>query len=347
MNKKRFLAVLLGIFVSALMLAGCDKKIYITTGLKDTELFKLSGEACRLSEVLLVLMTEKSRYEEELGSDIWVSENWNIDITLEDEIKQKVKNEMVELKSIARFADNQKLALSEDEKTAISNAAAEFYATFSDEQKELLGVTLEDIESLYTSFYKAEKVYEKLTADAEAEVSDEAARVIEVNYIFIATCKLDENNNKIQYTEEELAAANEKLTKVQEALSIGSDFKSLAEQYSDSTEYSRKFARGEMLESIEKVAFELKDGEISEAIQTDDGYYFLYCVSDYLKTETEVKKAEMENDIRKEAYNSIYTPFKSEQTLEFNSDRWEDIKLSDYEAVDTTELYSIYNKWMQ
>ena len=329
--------------VSAMV--GCDKKIYITTGLKDSELFKISGEACRLSEVLLVLMTEKSRYEQELGNEIWISAAENAEKTLEDEIKQKVKNQMIELKSIQRFADNQKIVLNEDEKENIYNAAKDYYATLSDEQKTLLDVTYEDVESLYTSFYKAEKVYEKLTSDPKVEISDEEARVIEVNYIFVATCKIDENNNKIQYSDDELTIAKEKVSNIQQLLNVGNDFKVLAEQYSDSSEYTRVFARGEMVESFEQKAFELKPGEVSPAIYTDDGYYFIYCVSDYLKAETNAKKIEMENKIRKESYDNVYTPFKSEQTLEFNSDIWDSISLSDFQTVTTTELYNIYNRW--
>lgn len=347
MAKRNISLILLCILLAAAMLTACDKKIYITTGLKDTEAFKISGEACRLSEVLLVLMTEKSRYEEELGEEIWSALSQNETNTLEDEIKQKIKNEMIELKTISQFADNQNIVLSDDEKSSISNAATEYFATLSDEQKELLGVALEDIVSLYTSFYKAEKVYDKLTHDVEVEISDEEARVIEVNYIFVATCRLDENGNKVPYTDEEQNAAKEKLARIQELLNVGNDFVTLAEQYSDSKEHSRIFARGEMVESFEEKAFELKQGEISEAIKTDDGYYFIYCVSDYLKTETNDKKAEMENNARKDAYEAVYTPFKSEQTLEFNSKKWDNISLAEYDTVTTSQLYTIYNKWLK
>lgn len=346
MIKKRAVLILLSIMAVATMLLGCDKKIYITTGLKDTEAFKISGEACRLSEVLLVLMTEKSRYENELGKDIWSAVSENATNTLEDEIKLKVKNEMIELKRIHTFAENQNVALSEEEKSNISNAATEYFATLTDEQKTLLNVTLGDVESLYTSFYMAEKVYSKLTEDVKVEISDEEARVIEVNYIFIATCKLDENGNKIAYTDEELTAAKEKLAKIQELLNVGNDFVTLAEQYSESKEYSRVFARGEMVENFEKKAFELKQGETSQAIQTDDGYYFIYCVSDYLVSETNDKKTEMENNARKQAYEEAYTPFKNEQTLEFNNSQWDKITLAEYETVTTSQLYTIYNKWM-
>ncbi len=343
---RKIVGLLICIVMCTTLLVGCDEKIYITTGLKNSEIFKISGDECRLSEMLLVLMTEKNRYETELGDGIWQSAAENAELTLEDEIKQKVKNELIELKLIEGFADTQKIELTEEEKKSIKIAATEYMLTLTDEQKELMGVTTADVESLYTSFYKSEKVYNKFTSNVDIEISDEEARVIKVNYIFIATCRLDDQNNKIQYTEEELATANAKKEQVQELIDKGNDFITLANQYSDSKSVSRTFARGEMVEAFEKVAFELQVGQTSQAVETDDGYYFIYCVSDYLKEETELKKIDKEKDILKAEYYKVYNPYKAEQTLEFNDKVWDEIRLSNYTTVDTKELYSIYNKHM-
>lgn len=344
---KKVLSLLICVMLIVSGLCACDKKIYITTGLKDTEIFKISGEACRLSEILMVLMTEKSRYETDLGKGIWSATGADENHTLEDQIKEKVKNEMAELKSIDAFADKQKIALSDDEKKALDGAAKEYFATLTEEAKELLGITVDDVKNLYTSFYKVEKVYDKLTADVQVEISDEEARVIEVNYIFIATCRLDENNNKIQYSENELNAATDKIENVRKLLDVGTDFVTLAEEYSDSDKYNRIFARGQMIEAFEESAFKLQQGQISEAVETEDGYYIIQCVSDYLVNETAMNKADMEDEVKKISYEESYEPFKKEQTFEFNDKIWEDVKLENYSGVNTVSLYDIYNKWME
>ncbi len=344
---RKIVILLVSLILCMTFITGCDKKIYITTGLKESEIFKISGEECRLSEILLILMTEKSRYEMELGEGIWQSAAESAGMTLEDEIKQKVKNELIELKLIEAFADKQKVTLTEEEEKKIKMAAAEYMLTLNDEQKKLIGLKVEDVESLYTSFCKSKKVYDKLTLDVDIEISDEEARVIEVNYIFIATCRLDENKNKIPYTEAEMTDTIAKMKKVKELIDAGNDFIALAEQYSDSNIYNRTFARGELVEPLEEIAFELKVGETSPAVMTEDGYYFLYCVSDYLEDETEIKKAEKENDFRKAAYDEVYNPYKAQQTLEFNDKVWDRIKLVNYTDVDTKDLYTIYNKYMQ
>ena len=345
---KRLLLVLITVVVMCMTaFTGCSEDIYITTGLKESEIFKISGKECRLAEMLLVLMTEKSRYEMELGDGIWNSSAQNLQMTLEDEIKHKVKNELIELKLIDNFADKQEVVVTSDEKDKIKLAANEFMLSLTAEQKKLLGVEAKDVEGLYTSFLKAEKVYRELTEDIDIEISDEEARVIEVNYIFIATCRLDEDNKKIQFVGAEREEAMSKMEQVKELLAQGNDFVTVAQHHSDSNVYNRKFARGEMVDDFERAAYNLKVGEISEPVATDDGYYFIYCVSDYLKDETNIKKVEMENAIRKSAYEEIYNPYKTEQTLEFNDKVWEKIELSEYSAVYTTDLYSIYNKHMK
>lgn len=329
-----------------LALCACDKKIFITVGLKDSEAFKLSGQPCTMPEMMLVLMTEKSRYESDLGDGIWLSAGADESKTLEDDIKLKVKNEMVELKTIVAFADKKNIKLSDEEKINLTAAATEYMATLSDDIKTTLNVSLSDVEDLYTSFYKVEKVYDKITQDVVVEISDEEARVIEANYIFIATCRLDADNQKLPFSENELAAAKAKAEKVKELVAKGSDFVSLVKDYSDSTEYERVFSRGQLIEDIENVAFELETGEVSDIITTEDGYYFIKCVDDYLENETATNKARMEDEIKKTAYDEAYNPFKAEQTLEFNNKIWNEIKLADYNDIDTLELYEIYNKYM-
>ena len=216
MRYKKVIALGLCMMMLMLALCACDKKIFITVGLKDSEAFKLSGQPCTMSEMMLVLMTEKSRYESDLGDGIWLSAGSSDSATLEDDIKQKVKNEMVELKTIVAFADKKNIKLSDEEKLNLTAAATEYMSTLSDDVKTALNVSLSDVENLYTSFYKVEKVYDKITQDVVVEISDEEARVIEVNYIFIATCRLDADNNKLPFSENELAASNAKAEKVKE-----------------------------------------------------------------------------------------------------------------------------------
>jgi len=85
------------------ILSGCSKDIKITTGLSKNEIFKISGESEELAEVMLVLINEKNKYEAHLGKDIWTRAFE--DTSLEVQIKDKVKNQMIELCAISLMAE--------------------------------------------------------------------------------------------------------------------------------------------------------------------------------------------------------------------------------------------------
>ena len=90
------------LFMTALLLTGCGKDIKLTTGLAKNEIFKIQGETEELAEVTLVLVNEKNSYENSLGQDIW---NRTFDgISLENEIKEKVKKQLIELFVIHQMA---------------------------------------------------------------------------------------------------------------------------------------------------------------------------------------------------------------------------------------------------
>lgn len=343
---KRILSILVCFVLITGTLCGCDKKIYITTGLEDNQIFKLSGKPLNLSEMLLVLMTEKNRYEVDLGGGIWSNYGATDGSSLEDEIKSKVKAQVAELKTIELLAEKEKIVLSDTEKEMLKEASKEFYGTLLPEEIESLSVTEADVLNLYTSFFMADKVYEKLTEDVDVEISDEEARVIQFKYIMLTTFTTNENGEIVSMTEAEKAAQYEKVSEALNLLQGGSDFDTVANSYSESNVTDGNMSRTTAKEGIEKVAFSLKSGEISGILETEDGYYIILCVNDYLESETEKNKEALREAYKKEAYDNIYLPFEAEQTFEFNNKIWDGIKFENYSVVKTTLLYDIYNKWV-
>ena len=344
MRLKKLMAAAMCIFLLAGALCGCDKKIYITTGLKADEIFKLSGEPCSLAEILLVLMTEKSRYEEDLGVDIWSYNSADGDKNLEDEIKSKVKTQLAELKTIELLADKEKIALSDSDSEKLKSAAKEYYESLSEETIELLGVTEEDVLSLYTSFYKADKVYEKLTSDVNPEISDEEARVIQVRYMLFPTCNIDESGQKIPLEEQDKLLVQQEAAEALKELDSGNDFSRVCAKYTGEA-INAYISRDNIQEAIENVVFELESGQISPIIETSDGYYIFMSVSVYFESQTVDNKVKMQEEYKREAYSQVYKPFQAEQTFEFNNKVWDNIHLQDYIEVNTLSLYDVYNKW--
>lgn len=330
MKLKKAYALIILIVIMLSLLCGCNKKVYITTGLKSDEIFKLSGNPCSTGQIMLILMAEKNRYEADFGSDIWQYKSDSLKRNLQEELKEKVKTQLVHLKTIELLGKENKILLSDDEKELIKKAAHEYYSGLTDKEKELLKVTEEDVQKLYTSFNIADKLYYKLTKDIKLEVSDEEARVIKCKYIYI-----------------DISKGKEKANTVHEMLTAGNDFNAVAKQYSSSEEVDVQLSRNIVYSEFMEEVFSLTQGQISNVLENENGYYIFLCVSDYLESETLDNKEKIINDYKKEQYQKIYKPFEAKQTFEFNDKFWEKIEISKYKEVKTINLYEVYNEYFK
>ena len=334
MKLKKIYALILAFAMIMSFFSGCDRKVYITTGLKNNEIFKLSSNPCSVGEIMLILMAEKNRYESDFGTDIWQYKSDDLKHGLDGEIKDKVKNQLIKLKTIELLAKERKIVLSGEEKDLLKKAAKSYYSTLTEKEIDLLKVNEEDVLSLYTSFYMADLVFNKLTKDAKIEVSDEEARVVKCKYIFIDTSKDKE-------------AANEKAIMVHDLLVAGNDFNSVAKEYSDSTEINAELSRRTIDTEFEQDIFKLTQGQISQILENENGYYIFLCVSDYMEAETLVNKQTIVDNYKKSEYEKIYNPFEAKQTLEFNDKIWKKVELSQYSEVTTASLYKVYNEYFK
>ena len=66
--------------------------------------------------------------------------------------------------------------------------------------------------------------------------------------------------------------------RVQEKLSSGEKFETLASNYNEAHVIEKNLARGEYPEAVDAVAFRLDNDEQSQMITTDEGYYFIKCI---------------------------------------------------------------------
>ena len=62
-------------------------------------------------------------------------------------------------------------------------------------------------------------------------------------------------------------------------------------------------------QEVEAVAFELGDGETSDMISTDDGYYFIKCISKLDREKTEQNKVTILQKRQQEQFNDDYEHF--------------------------------------
>lgn len=325
----------------AVLTAGCSiggKNIRITTGLSDSDLFKIDGSKFSVSDALMYLTTEKNVYEESFGTDIWDKSIG--DTTFENYVKDSVKDRCARIKTLNLLAKEKKLQLSEAEKEKAANASQKYFSALSEEEKTYLGVTDADVTKAYEEYLLANKVYEEIVKDINPEISDADAKVIRVQSIYQKTYMMDNEGNRIEYTQEEKQEAKKNIDGALEQIKNGSDFVEIATKNTDAGQIEYQFGKGEMIEEFEKVAFALKEGEVSDVIETPDGYYIIKCISDYLAEETQKNKEAMVLKAKNEAFRQVYDPFVNELSSEFNDKAWEKIRLADMTNIKVDDFFA-------
>lgn len=340
--RKKTALIILSILMATLLL-GCSKNIKISTGFAKDEIFKIGGETEKLSSMLVLLINEKNKYEKSMGADIW--ERSFDGIRLEDEIKNKVKTQLVELNVIYAMAKQDETELTSEEQDSIQAAAQEYFESLSDKEKELTGITQKQIEKLYEKMFLSDKYYEKKVQENEKEISDESAKVIEVMYIYFKTADSDVYGKIIPFEESVIEEKRVQAQNVLESIRQGSDFQALALTYSDDTNYRSTFGRGEMQEEFEAAAFALEDGQCSEIVERPDGFYLIKCVEDYLAKETEDNKDKMKERYEADSFRKLYEPYMKKQTLEFHTRLWDKILVKDYEDCTNDQFFVIYQTY--
>ena len=225
-------------------------------------------------------------------------------------------------------------------------AAETYFQSLSEEEKSALQITVKDVEELYREYALARKVYQYIIKDINPEISDDEARTITVQYIYFRTCVLDGTGKKIEYSEEEKQEVLRKAEEVRFQLkNEEADFEELILKYSDSEEGTCSFGKREKDQAFEDAAFNLETDEISDIVETPDGYYLIKCISTFNRTETDANKVKIVEKRREEVFGQEYEDFVAALTRNLNEDLWQSVSLAGTENITTSDFFDVFNKY--
>ena len=347
-NRNRRMAAAL-LTVLLLLLSGCmdslkGSKVVLTTGFEKNEVFRIEDMSCTLPEAMVYLVNTKNRYESVYGREIW---NVSLDgVTLEENIKETVLAQLAQQKTMNLLARQNGVALSEEEEARAMQAAETYFQSLSEEEKSALQITVKDVEELYREYALARKVYQYIIKDINPEISDDEARTITVQYIYFRTCILDGTGKKIEYSEEEKQEILRKAEEVRFQLkNEEADFEELILKYSDSEEGTCSFGKGEKDQAFEDAAFNLETDEISDIVETPEGYYLIKCISTFNRTETDANKVKIVEKRREEVFGQEYEDFVAALTRNLNEDLWQSVSLAGTENITTSDFFDVFDKY--
>lgn len=302
------------VVLAAAVVCGCGVKETLLSGRKSEKEY---GKA----ETMVIVTTERLRYEELYTDKIWDTVVDGSGTTFEETLLSQIHDFLKELKTMSRMADEEKVTLSGKERELAKRAAAQYMEELKN-AGESSEIDKDVVESLYEDYWKAEKLVETLTNSVNLEVSDSEAKVIVVDEIVLS--------DKDQ--------ADEALKKAQ---TEGTDFMTVAKEVSEDQEIEKKISRGLRPEAYEKAAYALATGEISDVIEADGKYYILRCVNDYDEAATKIRKEEMVREKRNEAFYETYSEYAAKVHLAKDDSLWKNLSITDGERT-SADFFEIF-----
>ena len=306
-------------------MAACDRTVVVTGGFAEGEVFRINTLSCNRSEMNIYLTNMANAYEATFGEQIWTTSAGNT--TIEDAFKETVLAKVTRIKVLNLMAKEEKITLSGDEKKSLKKAAKAYMKTLSKNEKAELGADEDLVYQMYSEYALAEKVYNSIVDEVNFEISDDDARSITVEQIFIKTYHEDTHGRLTDYSDAAKAEAKERALAIREKAVTESDFESLCALYNEEDESTHTYRRGEMPEAYENVAFALEEGEISYVITTEDGYYIVKCISTYERKATNENKEAIINEAKRKAFEEKYNEFLPNIIANINEKEWESIKI--------------------
>jgi foldase protein PrsA len=340
------LAILLTVPVT--MLSGCGYtkadagRIVLDSGFEDNEVFSILSEKnvihCYYFEAQLYVDNLINEYRNSLGDEIWYG-SYHDDLV--EMARNKALSRISKVKALNLMAEEEGIVLDAENASEADEVATQYFDALSGDAKESLDLTLEDVQDMYREYALADYMYDKVTASIQTEISDDEARIVKVESILFST----RNEDGSQMDDNAKTGILETAQKVLRQIRNGADFDSLILEYNDDSESSYSLSRSEdgTTDAFTEVAFALDKDEVSDIIETDDGYRIVKCINNFDRSETEANKVKLLESRKGTAFGEQFDKF--EETLEtnMNDKLWSSVGEPDND-ITTSDFFELYSK---
>lgn len=287
----------------------------------DLTILTVGNQKVPYNEVMVYVLMLKELYEPSFTNVIW---NYKLDsgITFGEMAREEVINQIIQLKIMTQQAEQLNTALTDDELIEIENYANEYLAGITKEDQETYGINYDTVFEVCKDNYLAEKVFDVATMDVDTTISDEEAKQVKVWQIEVSTQSTNKEGEIITLSDEEKAAALAKAKKLLKKVKKEEDFYTFALSNSDDSQVEYTLGKGDQSDTYIDAAFALEEGKISKVIETDTGYYILYCVDSFDEDATAQKKEEIISQRQDEAFQKLYKEWLGEYKVKVAQKNW-------------------------
>ena len=313
---KKCIGIFLGLFLTA-VLSSCK-------GLEMENKAELIEEYTR-SEAMILLANERNRYQNSYTPKVW-DIKVNGSETFDRLMIRNVKDFLEEVKLLNMLAEERGVQLTSQEREYVRQMTDEYYGGLSEADLSYIGCTREDVQKMYTQYYTACKMTDIVTNSADSDISDSEAKVIRIM--------------QIGTEDEKKARAILKRIKID-----GAGFNSMASRYSELDQIEVELRRGEKNDLIEKTAFRLEEGQVSNILCKDGIYYIIKCTNGYDEAATKQRKERILTAMQSLKYNEVMEPYRAQHNIVFFDKFWNELTFGNDTASTAENFFDIYNEY--
>ena len=264
-----------------------------------------------------------------LGDNMWTQEV-SEGKTYEDNVKDSVMDALQQMYILEDHMAEYEVVLTDEEKSAIQEAAKKFDEGNELEAKELVSGETEYVERVLTLLTIQKKMTDAVTKDVSTEVSDEEAAQKSMQYVSFPYTTTDEEGNSKTLTDEEKAALKETAAAFLEGAKAAEDFAAYATEQGKEAQ-TATFDSESTSPAAELIAAadSLGVGGFTDVIETENGLYVAKVTSLLDRDATDAKKETIVNSRKSEKFNEVYDGWKKDTKIKVNKDVWAKVDFQD------------------
>ncbi len=313
-------------------------------GEKDSWLFSVHDEIIKEEDVaafVYIYLTEYNVRNVEQLQSIYEDKT-----TYGEYYKQQLERDVIETMLLYREAKEEKVSLSDEVKEQMKVNVENVIERFGEESLREHGVSKSDIEEVYRKKMLGEEYLDKVLGDVEEQEVEEIvqpSRYIHVFQVTFPTVQLDEtgmlmsdaDGNLKKVSQAELELREQEANAFAESLQQGESMETLLEDCHASVTGMEKYLKYEDLESeYKKAVDEISQGEYSEVISSDYGFYVVELLDaddeEYAEMMVSQEVESEQTNVRVQEVKRLYSEYIQMNREYKNPTLWDEFEIENY-----------------
>lgn len=285
----------------------------------------------------------ETSYAGYMGDNMWSSEAAEGE-SYEESVKSQIMEDLQNLYLLEDHMKEYDVEVTEEDEKAIQEAAEEFDEKNGLEEKEKVSGSLDNVKRILTLMNIRQRVGNAIRATADTEVSDEEAAQKAMKYVMFSYRTTDEEGNSTDMTDDEKKELKKEAEAFAEDAKTAEDFAAFAAE----KEYEAKDATFDAKESVTipaelaEAADALGEGEVTDAVETENGLYVAKVTSLFDEEATAAEKQNIISERQQAKYNETLEAWREDADITVNEGVWKKIDFNELSVtmfVDESKPY--------